>query len=258
MRSLRTISVIMVLLLCYGAAQSAEAKKMKRNSEYTPKTENKQAAVSASVDEQVFKTAAHMPSFPGGDAALMNFISKNIRYPHETCAQGKVIVQFVVEKDGKVGEVKVARGVDPYLDKEAVRVCKMLPALTPGRNAVGEPVRVWYTLPIIFKLQGTDNATEYGPTVEPTGDYIVDARQAGYKVLEIMDRDIKSIDDVEQMEKEMNALQKKYEDFYREKGYEELKKFKEEFNNLEQDPEFSKKFEEAMEKLKEMAAKLLE
>jgi protein TonB len=109
--------------------------------------------------EEVFRSAAHMPSFPGGDAALMSFINKNIKYPQvaqDNGVQGKVIVQFVVEKDGRVGEVKVARGVDKDLDREAVRVCKMLPKFSPGRNAVGDPVRVWYTLPVTFKLQGVN------------------------------------------------------------------------------------------------------
>ena len=89
---------------------------------------------------------------------MMNFLNQNIRYPEAAQnkgIQGKVVVQFVVEKNGKVGEVKVARGVDPDLDREAVRLCKTLPAFSPGRNAVGDPVRVWYTLPITFKLQGT-------------------------------------------------------------------------------------------------------
>jgi len=106
--------------------------------------------------EEVFKSAAHMPSFPGGDAALMSYINKNIHYPQvaqDNGIQGKVVVQFVVEKDGSVGEVKVARGADKDLDKEAVRVCKHLPKFSPGRNANGDPVRVWYTLPVVFKLQ---------------------------------------------------------------------------------------------------------
>lgn len=110
-------------------------------------------------EEEVFKSAAHMPSFPGGDAALMKFINSNIKYPQlaqDNGVQGKVVVQFVVEKDGRVGEVKVARGVDKDLDREAVRVCKMLPKFSPGRNAVGDPVRVWYTLPVTFKLQGVN------------------------------------------------------------------------------------------------------
>ena len=109
--------------------------------------------------EEVFRSAAHMPSFPGGDGALMSFINKNIRYPQaaqDNNIQGKVVVQFVVTKTGKVGEVKVVRGVDKDLDKEAVRVCKMLPAFSPGRNATGDPVAVWYTLPVQFKLQGAN------------------------------------------------------------------------------------------------------
>lgn len=108
-------------------------------------------------EEQVFSSAYQMPSFPGGDAALMEFLRTHIRYPQAAAdkdVQGKVIVQFVVTKTGRVGEVKVARGVDPDLDREAVRVCKSLPAFNPGRNAVGEPVNVWYTLPVTFKYTG--------------------------------------------------------------------------------------------------------
>lgn len=121
-------------------------------------------------EEQVFSSAYQMPSFPGGDAALMEFLRTHIRYPQAAAdkdVQGKVIVQFVVTKTGRVGEVKVARGVDPDLDREAVRVCKALPAFTPGRNAEGKPVNVWYTLPITFKLSGgtgqdlTGKALEY-------------------------------------------------------------------------------------------------
>ena len=98
---------------------------------------------------------AHMPSFPGGDQALMKFINNNMKYPPEALKngiEGKVIVQFVVTKTGKVGKVKVARAVNKDLDQEAVRLCKMLPDFTPGRNAMGEPVNVWYTIPITFKL----------------------------------------------------------------------------------------------------------
>ncbi|MBQ3324623.1 MAG: energy transducer TonB [Muribaculaceae bacterium] len=107
-------------------------------------------------DNEVFGSSAHMPSFPGGDAALIRFFSENVVYPEEAYKnhiEGKVIVQFFIEKTGKVGEVKVARGVDKELDAEAVRVCKSLPDFSPGRNAVGEPVGVWYTMPVTFKIQ---------------------------------------------------------------------------------------------------------
>ena len=109
--------------------------------------------------EEVFRSAAHMPSFPGGDAALMKFINSHIHYPQaaqDNNIQGKVVVQFVVTKTGSVGEVKVVRGVDKDLDREAVRVCKALPKFSPGKNANGDPVSVWYTLPVTFKLQGAN------------------------------------------------------------------------------------------------------
>ena len=109
--------------------------------------------------DPVFHSAVHMPSFPGGNAALMKYISKNIRYPQaakDNGIQGKVVIQMVIMKDGKVGEVKVVRGVDKDLDREAVRVCKSLPPFSPGRNANGDPINVWYTLPVTFKLQGSN------------------------------------------------------------------------------------------------------
>ncbi len=106
--------------------------------------------------EQVFTAVEQMPQFPGGDAALMKFLSSNINYPQvamENGVQGRVIVQFVVTKNGSVGEVKVLRSVDRDLDKEAVRLCKSLPKFIPGKMN-GQAVNVWYTLPITFKLQG--------------------------------------------------------------------------------------------------------
>lgn len=106
--------------------------------------------------EQVFTAVEQMPMFPGGDAALMKFLSSNINYPQvamENGVQGRVIVQFVVTKNGSVGEVKVIRSVDRDLDKEAIRLCKSLPKFIPGKMN-GQEVNVWYTLPITFKLQG--------------------------------------------------------------------------------------------------------
>ena len=103
-----------------------------------------------------------MPQFRGGDAALMKFLQENVVYPPEAArdsAQGKVVVQFVVEKDGSIGEVKVVRSVHELLDAEAVRVVKMLPKFTPGRQN-GQVVLVWYTLPVTFKLQEDNLATD--------------------------------------------------------------------------------------------------
>lgn len=95
------------------------------------------------------------PSFPGGDAEMMKWLSNNINYPPaaaEEGVSGKVTIQFVVEKDGSISNVIVARGKHPALDQEAVRVVKKMPKWTPGRNN-GAPVRVTYLLPVTFKLQ---------------------------------------------------------------------------------------------------------
>ena len=107
-------------------------------------------------DDQVFQSVEQMPVFPGGEAALMKFISDHVKYPQmamENNIQGRVVVQFVVTKTGKVGEVKVLRARDPDLDKEAVRVVKSLPDFIPGKMN-GQAVNVWYTLPVTFRLQG--------------------------------------------------------------------------------------------------------
>lgn len=108
--------------------------------------------------EKVFTAVEQMPQFPGGDAELMKFLSKNIKYPTmamENNIQGRVVVQFVVTKTGAIGEVKVVRSVNRDLDREAIRVCKSLPRFTPGKMN-GQAVNVWYTLPVNFKLQGVN------------------------------------------------------------------------------------------------------
>jgi len=108
--------------------------------------------------EEIFRSVEQMPQFPGGEAALMKYLQSHINYPPmaaENNVQGRVVVQFVVDKTGRVGEVKVVRSVDKDLDREAVRVCKSLPKFTPGRQN-GQAVSVWYTLPVTFKLQGTN------------------------------------------------------------------------------------------------------
>ena len=107
---------------------------------------------------EIFKSVEQMPQFPGGEAALLKYLSSHINYPPmaaENNIQGRVGVAFVVDKTGKVGEVNVVRSVDKDLDKEAVRVCQSLPKFVPGRQN-GQPVSVWFTLPVTFKLQGTN------------------------------------------------------------------------------------------------------
>ena len=104
---------------------------------------------------KVFDVVEQMPSFPGGDAALMSFLNKNIKYPviaEENGIQGRVVATFVVERDGSITDVKVIKSVDPSLDKEAVRVLKSMPKWIPGKQN-GQAVRVKYTVPVTFRLQ---------------------------------------------------------------------------------------------------------
>ena len=107
------------------------------------------------VSNKVFDVVEEMPSFPGGQAALMSFLSSNIKYPvvaQENGVQGRVIVGFVVERDGSITDVKVMRSVDPSLDREAQRVVRAMPRWKPGKQN-GSAVRVKYTVPVVFRLQ---------------------------------------------------------------------------------------------------------
>ena len=108
-------------------------------------------------EEKIYNiaTVEQQPEFPGGQAAMYKWLSDHINYPPaaaEEGVQGKVIVEFVVSKSGKVENVRVLRGRHQALDKEALRVVKAMPNWNPGRNN-GQPVKVTYTLPVSFKLQ---------------------------------------------------------------------------------------------------------
>ena len=107
------------------------------------------------VATKVFDVVEEMPSFPGGNGALMSYLYSNTKYPvvaQENGVQGRVIISFVVERDGSISDVKVARSVDPSLDREAQRVVKSMPRWTPGKQN-GQTVRVKYTVPVVFRLQ---------------------------------------------------------------------------------------------------------
>ena len=106
-------------------------------------------------ETKVFDVVEQMPQFKGGDAALMEYLNKNIKYPviaEENGIQGRVVTTFVVERDGSITDVKVIKSVDPSLDKEAVRVVKSMPKWNPGKQN-GSAVRVKFTLPVTFRLQ---------------------------------------------------------------------------------------------------------
>lgn len=106
-------------------------------------------------NDKVFEKVEDMPEFPGGEQAMMDFVGKNVQYPKEAMEKeisGRVLVGFIVEKDGSVNEVKIVRGIGGGCDEEAVRVVKAMPKWKPGKEK-GKPVRVSYMMPIFFKLQ---------------------------------------------------------------------------------------------------------
>ena len=131
----------------------------------------------SSTSDNPFDVVEEMPQFPGGAAALMQYLSKNIRYPeeaHKNNIQGRVIVNFIVETDGSITEAKVTRSIHPLLDAEALRVINAMPKWNPGMQG-GKPVRVKYTVPVTFKLQGNDvKASEEKYILEIDGKVVDD------------------------------------------------------------------------------------
>lgn len=117
--------------------------------------ETKEAPADSTAKEEVFMVAEQMPEFPGGMKEMLKFLQENVKYPENAMknnVQGRVIVQFVIEKDGTPTEFKVLRSVDPDLDAEALRVLQTMPKCKPGMQR-GEVVRVKFTVPVSFKLQ---------------------------------------------------------------------------------------------------------
>ena len=106
-------------------------------------------------ETEIFQIVEEMPSFPGGEGKLMEYVAKNIKYPQiarETGIQGRVFIGFVVEPDGSVSNVKLLRGIGGGCDEEAMRVVKSMPKWKPGKQR-GKAVRVSYQIPVFFKLQ---------------------------------------------------------------------------------------------------------
>ena len=120
-----------------------------------PKHNEKEGNIEVERAEEVFQVVENMPEFPGGNAELMKFLAKNIKYPAEAQQkgeQGRVMVQFVVGKDGKLSDIKIMRSISPTLDAEAIRVIKAMPTWKPGTQR-GQAVAVKYTIPISFSLE---------------------------------------------------------------------------------------------------------
>lgn len=203
---MNTMIILFALAMCVGCGQSSEQKEESVPTDVTKAEKQEQVQVEAEDEdtlengEQVFRVVEVMPKFPGGDAELLKFIAKNVKYPQESQnkgEQGRVICSFVVTKDGTLTNYKVIRGISPALDQEAVRVLQMMPRWTPGTQR-GEPVAVKYTVPITFRLKSpVEEAKEETLTVVdvmpqyPGGDrellkfiaqsikYPTDAQEAG-------------------------------------------------------------------------------
>ena len=181
-RLLATLPVLALLLI---ANTKVSAQKMKsEKGDTTPETEIRSEAngeltannLTSSEDlyveitkhdnDSVYNIVEEMPQFPGGEKALMDFVANNVKYPEEAKdnnISGRVFVGFVIEKDGSVNEVKILRGIGGGCDEEAVRVIKAMPKWKPGKQK-GKPVRVHYTMPFMFKLQGDTPAKEKSKT----------------------------------------------------------------------------------------------
>lgn len=149
MKKIFKITTVLSFLLAVSLSANAQATKNVLK-EKKAVTNNQQED-----STKVFDIVEQMPEFPGGAAALMQWLSNNVKYPaiaEENGIQGRVLCQFTVEKDGSINDVLVMRSVDPSLDKEAIRVLKQMPKWVPGKQK-GEPVRVKYTVPVQFRLQ---------------------------------------------------------------------------------------------------------
>lgn len=134
------------------------------------------AADKDTLDNPIFEVVEQMPEFPdGGMPALMEYFVKNIKYPEAAMkkgTQGRVTVQFVVEKDGSIANAKVLRGIDPELDKEAVRVVSMMPKWKPGMQK-GQAVNVKYTVPVMFRLTEDNTPVKYAPIESKIDEMVV-------------------------------------------------------------------------------------
>ena len=200
-RYLRALPLALLLITTNGVyAQTNESKKEITSLQDPQKKEEKKS-------DEIYIVVDKQPEFPDGIAGLMEWLSANVQYPkeaHEKGIQGRVIVSFIIEKDGGVTDVQVIRGVDPLLDAEATRVIPLMPVWKPG-ELNNEPVRVKFTLPIVFRLSDEEKEardsipirnsdTVKHETQEPSLVIIDDViMEKGYKLNAISPADIDSI-----------------------------------------------------------------
>lgn len=161
------------------AAPATAAEPVQAVADAQPKADAPEAVVPDG-DDKVYDIVEQQPEFPGGPSAMAKWLGDNIKYPAEAAKkgiEGRVIVQFVVGSDGTVGNVNIMRGVDPLLDKEAVRVINAMPKWTPGKQD-GKPVAVKYTIPVTFRQDGGADKGKSG-VIELKGEnYVPDDTQS--------------------------------------------------------------------------------
>jgi len=203
-------------------ASSKESAIVEKKEVRTPEesaVQNSKPTQEVANNDKVYTVIEKMPLFPGGNNKLMNYIAKNLKYPVEAQKkgiQGKVIVQFIVTKSGKVENAKVIRGIDPALEKEALRVVNSMPDWIPGTQN-GEKVSVYYTLPIVFKLDDSKEDKKVDKTMIENARknlvVIVDGviQPKGFDFKSIKREDIASFNQLKSnTEEEREALVAKY------------------------------------------------
>lgn len=152
----------------------------------------KRGNASAPQGDKVFTVVEHMPEYPGGVNACVNFIKDNLKYPAEAAAkgvQGRVIVQFVVNEDGAISNPRIVRSVDPALDAEAIRVIKLMPKWKPGMQR-GQAVKVKYTVPVTFNLPKAGDKAKVTPVSAESGAaplIVVNGKEVTNAVLQALD-----------------------------------------------------------------------
>lgn len=142
-------------LLLPMAAMLLMGSNMNVQAEVTSKAEITSDMTTVSDKDEIVKAAERMPQFPGGNAAMMDFVNKNIKYPqkaYQEKVQGSVVARFAVKKDGSIGDVVIIKKAHPLLDKEAIRVIKTMPKFEPG-TIDNKPVDVWFSIPITFSVR---------------------------------------------------------------------------------------------------------
>ena len=189
-QQLRALAIVPVAGLALVAFAQPEVESIAEQVKYS---DTLSYAAPADTLKKAYDSVEKMPEFPGGMSEMMRFVSDNIRYPKdamEAKKEGRALVEFVIETDGSISDVSVVKEVYPSIDAEAIRVVKSMPKWTPGEQD-GEKVRVKFTMPIAFKLQGSSEKETVplrilpieGKSNEPAPLFIVDGKEASYDVV---------------------------------------------------------------------------